>query len=247
MRRLLPLLLLLACAPAATTPATMPVPAAGTPAAAPAALPNDIHWARNSAEHRAIFVQTYRLAGDALRQGVAGMAAGGWAVILDGDETVLDNSTYQKRRAEAGLGYSRDSWNAWVEERAAGALPGAAEFVTLARQLGGKVVIVTNRVEATCPATRDNLERLGVIVDLVLCDKGVPEKDARFAAVENGTASPSLPALRVIMWIGDNIQDFPAMGQDVRNAAAGTLDGFGRRYFLLPNPMYGSWSGNPKN
>jgi predicted secreted acid phosphatase len=95
MRRLLPLLALLACAPAATTPGgtAAPSPAAASPATAAPTLPNDIHWSRNSAEHMALFVQTYRLAGDALRDAASDLAAGTWAVILDGDETVLDNST----------------------------------------------------------------------------------------------------------------------------------------------------------
>jgi acid phosphatase len=245
-RRLLPLVaVVLACAPAATAPAGTPAP---PPAAAAApALPNDVHWTRNSAEHLALFVQTYRLAGDALREAASGLAMGTWAVILDGDETVLDNSTYQKRRAEAGLGYTQASWDAWVEERTAGALPGGGEFIALARGLGGRVVIVTNRTEATCPATRDNLRTLGIAVDLVLCNRGVSDKNPRFGAVADGTASPELPAVRVLMWVGDNVQDFPSMGQDVRNAGAGALDAFGRRFVLLPNPMYGSWTGNPKN
>ncbi len=47
------------------------------------------------------------------------------------------------------------------------------------------------------------------------------------------------------MWLGDNIHDFPGMTQAVRSAGAAAFDAFGDRYFILPNPLYGSWVENP--
>jgi predicted secreted acid phosphatase len=58
--------------------------------------------------------------------------------------------------------------------------------------------------------------------------------------VERGTASQALPALTVVEWLGDNIQDFPHLTQDVRNDPAA----FGRTFFVIPNPVYGSWQRN---
>ncbi|MFI5257962.1 MAG: HAD family acid phosphatase [Gemmatimonadales bacterium] len=55
-----------------------------------------------------------------------------------------------------------------------------------------------------------------------------------------------MPPLRVLMWVGDNIQDFPALTQAaMRSAPASAFDEFGERFVVLPNPMYGSWEGNP--
>lgn len=250
MRKIVLLLpLLVACggpavwSPAAPAPVTTTGP---TPASAlgPRVRP-EIHWARNSAEHMAIYLQTYRLAADQIRTLSNGKSAGRWGVILDADETVLDNSTYQKRRADMDSLYSEISWNAWVAERAASALPGAADFTRTVRELGGKVVIVTNRDDTVCSATRQNLVAVGVTTDLVLCKPAGPsDKNPRFRAVQEGTASPSLPALQVLMWVGDNIQDFPLMSQAVRDSAQTVFNDYARRFILLPNPMYGSWERN---
>lgn len=202
----------------------------------------EIHWSRNSAEHKAIFLQTYRFAASQLRSVAAGRPAGRWGVILDADETVLDNSTFQKRRADMDSAYNETAWNAWVTERAATALPGAIEFTRTVRELGGKVIIVTNREESVCAPTRQNLIAIGLNADLVLCKPpGPSDKNPRFRAVQEGTASPALPAIPVLMWVGDNIQDFPLMTQAVRDSSQSALSDFGRRFILLPNPMYGSW------
>lgn len=235
-------LTLAACAPTvAPPPAPTPAPAAGA-----TRLPNDIHWFRNSAEHGALLLQIYRNAGDQLRELARGQAPDTWAVILDADETVLDNSLYQVRITQRGERFASETWNAWVREARATALPGSMEFVQLVRQLGGRVAIVTNRDEIVCPETRQNLRMLRILVDVVLCKpEGPSDKNPRFRAVAQGTAAPGLPPLRVLMYVGDNIQDFPTLTQEVRNAPASALERFGRSYFMLPNPMYGSWERNP--
>lgn len=209
-------------------------------------LPRDVHWVRNSAEYHAITIQTYRAATDRVREVAAARARGSWAVILDADETVLDNSEYQRRLALSGATYASDTWNAWVREQAATAVPGAAAFIRTARELGGRVAIVTNRDDEVCDPTRANLRSLGIEVDVVLCRRmGVSDKNPRFAAVAEGSAAPGMAALEVVLWVGDNIQDFPGQSQDVRTQAASAFDAFGRTYFVLPNPMYGSWERNP--
>ena len=184
------------------------------------------------------------MAGERLPALAAGRAAGTWAVILDADETVLDNSEYQRRRALLDSGYTSASWDAWVRERAATAVPGALDFLRRVRAAGGRVAIVTNRAEATCDATRENLRALGAESDVVLCQApGEGDKNPRFRRVETGDRT-GLPALAVVAWVGDNIQDFPGLAQTARDAPAALAD-FGRRFFILPNPMYGSWERNP--
>ncbi len=236
-----------ACAPAvAIAPAPPPAPPV---AAQPPALTNDIHWTRNSAEHRAAFLQAYRTAGERLRELEAGVPDGTWAVILDADETAIDNSTFQKRLIETGQTYSNEGWYAWAREEAALALPGAAEFTRLVRDLGGRVVFVTNRDEVICEPTRSNLRKVGIAWDLVLCRAeatGGSDKNVRFRLVQQGTAAQGVPPLRVLMWVGDNIQDFPDLTQEVRTRPDEAFAAFGRTYIVLPNPMYGSWERNPR-
>ena len=209
--------------------------------ARPAETPLEIRWSRTAAEHHAVFEQTYRLAGEHLRA-AADTLRGDWGVILDGDETVLDNSLYQRERAALSLAYSPESWAEWVHREAAPALPGAVAFTHLVQSLGGRVVIVTNRNDATCSETRANLAAIGVDAAAVLCQVGAEsDKGPRFAAVQSG-AVPGLPALTVAMWVGDNIQDFPGLTQQAWQSASGE---FGSRYWVFPNPMYGSWPRNP--
>ena len=62
---------------------------------------------------------------------------------------------------------------------------------------------------------------------------------------DGALVSQKLPAMRVIMWLGDNIQDFPNLGQSVRGSGAAGFAEFGRTWFVLPNPLYGSWDKNP--
>lgn len=205
--------------------------------------PNDILWYHTAAEKRAAYVQAYRLAGERVAALSAGRAAGTWAVILDADETVLDNSRYQAERAAKGLGYDELSWAEWVRRREATALPGAAAFLRAVRARGGRVAIVTNRLESECDDTRTNLRSVNLEFDIVLCKGATSDKNPRFAQVAAGVGG--LPPLEVLLWVGDNIQDFPGLSQDVRLAPEADLARIGRSWIILPNPMYGSWERNP--
>jgi predicted secreted acid phosphatase len=115
-------------------------------------------------------------------------------------------------------------------------------FTQKVQSLGGKVVVVTNRAAADCPATEDNLRSLGVAFDLALCQTDTSDKNPRFLAVQQGTAAAGFAAVDVLMWLGDNILDFPSMSQSV---LTGGDEDFAARFVIVPNPMYGSWQGNP--
>jgi len=225
--------------PAATSAPAAHPPSNGTPTPPP--LPRDIRWVRNSAEYRALASQVYRTAASRLRELSKGRAPGSWGVILDADETVFDNSEYQRRRAEVDSGYTASSWASWVKERAAGAVPGAVEFTNTVHTLRGRVAIVTDRAESLCTVTRENLQQLGIVPDILLCrlpdDHG---KNPRFQRIQSGAAVAGIPPLEIVEWIGDNILDFPGLTQESRSDSA-AIANFGQRYFVVPNPMYGSW------
>lgn len=226
--------------------ASHPAPSAPQPAPAAPAARKDIRWFRASAEYRGIALETYRNAGDHLAENARGLANGSWAVILDADETTLDNSLHERELADRNETYTEAGWAGWVRRRAATAIPGAVEFTRKVHAMGGRVAIVTNRADSLCAQTRENLRTVGVEADMVLCKTTESsDKNPRFAMVQGGTAAPGVGALKVVEWIGDNIQDFPGLTQAVRGAADGYAD-FGVRFFLLPNPMYGSWEKNPE-
>lgn len=242
MRRTIAVVLLLLSVSCAANPAPGISPPALPAQPAPPAS-EAIKWVRSSAEYHAALFQVYRLATSRVEQAVAKLPAGSWAVILDADETVLDNSLYQLERSKLGLGFSADSWNAWVKRREATVLPGSAGFLGRVRALGGKIAIVTNRLESECADTRAVFDAFKLAYDAMLCrPDGTPsDKNPRFTAVAEGRSPASSTPVTIAAVIGDNIQDFPGLSQKTREQGAPGFTEFGVRYFMVPNPMYGSW------
>ena len=168
------------------------------------------------------------------------------AVVLDVDETVLDNSAYQARLIQDYRTYNTESWNAWCREREADAVPGALDFVQQAAEQGVQVIYLTNREASVEAATRDNLKRLGF-----------PVTDAPDAVLTQGEKpgwEPKAPRrewvaerYRVLLLIGDNLGDFVEPADTTlaaREQMADQHEAFwGTRWIALPNPQYGSWEG----
>ena len=157
--------------------------------------------------------------------------AGTWAVILDADETIISNATYQLDRARQGLGSSPESWNLWVRRREATPLPGASAFLTRVRALGGKIAVVTNRLQSECAATAAVLERYDLVYDALLCrpDGGPSDKNPRFEAVAAGRSSAGLLPLDVVAFVGDNVLDLPRLRQAIKDQGEPGLALFGVR------------------
>ena len=204
-----------------------------------------IKYMRDSEEYAALARQVYRTAGEAVTRTAPALARQAWAVILDVDETALDNSTYQLERSAYGLPFDPGSWNAWVRRREAGPVPGAAAFVATVRQAGGHVAWITNRDAVTRDATLENLQSVKLWADDDrLCPQNDPQhtKRARRAEVASGrgTCAWSGVPMRVLAFIGDQMTDFPE--SDERLPDTGTDAAFGRTCFLLPNSMYGAWT-----
>lgn len=213
-------------------PLALPAPAAAQ------AAHLELKWMRDSEEFVAIFRQTYALATQVVERQV-GAVRGPWAVVLDVDETVLDNTIFQVERAAYGLPFDSASWNAWVRRERAEPLPGVADFLTHVRGLGGRIVFVTNRDDVTADATRRNLAAHGLWRDgdrlcLQTADRAYTKR-ARREELRAGTGRCAYQGERVpvLAYLGDNIADIPEADEE-----PGEL---GRNWFLLPNPAYGSW------
>jgi 5'-nucleotidase (lipoprotein e(P4) family) len=231
---------LAACKSAAPPPAATP---AAPAARATPALPESIRWVTTSAEYVAATLQAYRAATTRVEGEAARRQAGTWAVVLDADETIISNALYQSERAQQGLGYSAESWNAWVKRRAATPIAGAAPFLARVRQLGGRIAIVTNRLGSECDDTMAVFRAHALVFDAMLCrPDGTPsDKNPRFEAVARGASAAGSTPLEIVAFVGDNILDFPQLSQQARSLPGDALREFGGRFFLMPNPMYGSW------
>jgi 5'-nucleotidase (lipoprotein e(P4) family) len=202
-----------------------------------------VRWVRESAEHRAAFLQTYRAATAHVEREAASRASGTWAVVLDADETVIDNSLHELERVKKGIPFGSGSWREWTARREATPLPGAAAFLARVRGLGGRIAIVTNRSAAECPDTEAVFRAHDLAYDVMLCrpQAGPSDKNPRFEAVARGTTPAGLPPLEIVAFLGDNIRDFPGLDQSIREREDEAFAAFGARFFVLPNPMYGSW------
>ena len=199
-------------------------------------LPNDIRWIRQSIEYRALCEQLFRQTTVAiLRKVKTEKNSDNLAVVVDLDETVLDNSLYQVERWKAGLSFTQDSWSEWVNREEAGLVPGAKEFLKAVRKKGVRVVFVSNRMNKNLEPTRRNLLALEVLApnDLFLLRLDKDDvKEVRRREVNEGKARmKKVGPLKVVGYVGDQMGDFPS----------GQAKEFGKTSFLLPNPMYGKW------
>ena len=168
-------------------------------------------------------------------------------MVLDADETIISNVEFQA----TGLSYSRSRWDAWCKKAEATALPGGKEFCALVQELGGKVIIVTNRQGHLQEPTEKNLKELNFPYDLLLTRGGAyaddRSKTMRRRDIEKGEiktlpAGMKFPPLEIVMLAGDQIHDIYDHGSfDFAKDGAR----LGEDLIIIPNPMYGSWTRPP--
>jgi 5'-nucleotidase (lipoprotein e(P4) family) len=202
----------------------------------------EIKWVRDSREFPTLVRQTYRLAGERVLAAAARLPAGSrWAVILDVDETTLDNSVYQLERVAYGARSDSAAWNAWVRRRQAVPVPGVVEFLNAVRAAGGRVAFIGNREDALAGPTRENLAMHGLYRDgdrlCLRAPDGPASKRGRRSEVRAGTGPCAWPnePLTVLAYVGDTLGDFPEADEEPGE--------FGERFFIIPNPLYGTWDG----
>ena len=229
-------------------------------------LSKSILWIQSSAEYRANCLQVYNLATKSLDMTVNSNA---WivdqrsssssyppAVVLDVDETVLDNSPYLARLVLENDTFSPTTWDQWVALQQAPAIPGAIEFIQHANHLGMEIVFITNRacrkregVNDSCPQKSDtikNLEKMGFAnvdpsnIFLKNEKKGwSSEKESRREIVSQ--------KYRIVMFVGDDLGDFlPNVKKNITPVERELMvtehsEKWGTFWFILPNPEYGSW------
>ena len=211
---------------------------------------------QTAAEYKAITREVYNAAAKTLDDALADTA---WtaateqgaltaplppAVILDLDETVLDTSAHQTSLIREGLGYTEEHWHEYAMHDASMRIDAARDFLLIAQRRGVAVYYVTNRLQSEVEPLRASLTRLG----LPLTADNLLVRGAR----EEWKSSDKTPRRafvasthRVIMLFGDDLNDFaPARGKSLAErdeiVRAHAAD-WGRKWYVLPNPVYGSW------
>lgn len=238
------------------------------PAAAPVAKSSEIRygqeglqgvvWMKTAVEYQASARQAYTAAQRALDLALADPA---WnavseltavpsgerrpAIVLDLDETCLDNSAYQALLTERAEAHTEEAFDEYVRSGQVAAVPGAIEFLRYAESRGVMIFYVTNQRKNIEEATRANLRRLGLPLseseDTLLTVGEMPDwssdKSSRRVFVAN--------KYRVLLLFGDDFNDFvSANGKSLAERKAlldRYADWFGTKWFILPNPTYGSW------
>lgn len=220
---------------------------------------NAVLWMQTAAEYAASTIQLYQIATDNLERALNDTS---WtaateqlrtdfsklppAIIVDIDETIIDNSPYQARLIRAGIEYDSRMWVAWCKEAKARPIPGSLEFLRMAHEKGVTIFYVTNRDSKLKEATRKNLGNAGFpfhkTVDTLLMKREKPE----WSSSDKGPRRSHVARnYRIIMQFGDNIGDFLSkIHTDTAERMTLTLarnDWWGRRWFMVPNPSYGSW------
>lgn len=215
-------------------------------------------YMQTSAEYRAVCVQTYNWATERLTQKLANLddSTKPPAVIMDLDETVIDNAGFQSYIDREKLTYSDQLWEKWesgypTEVRL---IPGSRSFIERAEAMGVTVIYLSNRLtkhkESTIKAlTHVGLSTEGIDQRLLLKEDSSNKTKRRATAAEN---------YRIVMLVGDNLRDFsedfvtpqkdfkdPVNGDIAMRQRWSAVDRhaykFGGDWIILPNPVYGEW------
>ena len=223
---------------------------------------NAVLWVQRAAEYDAVSQTVDRGAADkldaalkeanwdALVPAERGNAATGLppAVVMDVDETVLDNSPYQARLVHDGASYDETTWDLWVAEKKAKPVPGVVDFAKAAAAKGVTILYISNRAEHLQAATIANLKAEGLPVKDESVFLGLGTFVER--CEQNGSEKLCRRKLagqkyRVLMQFGDQIGDFVQVASNTREGRDQLYDEyndwFGERWWMLPNPSYGSW------
>jgi 5'-nucleotidase (lipoprotein e(P4) family) len=226
-------------------------------------LLNAVLWMQRSVEYKASALTAFALARIRLDQALAdqtwtavipkeqpgGASALPPAVIIDIDETVLDNSGYQAWMTLKDTTFDAKTWNAYVNTVTSVAIPGAVEFAKYAADRGVKVFYVSNRTAAEEPATRKNLEKFGFPLDDKLDTVLTAREQPDWGSAKGTRRTHVARSYRVLLNLGDNFGDFV---DEYRGSEADRLKvleehkaRWGREWIMLPNPAYGSFESAP--
>lgn len=201
-----------------------------------------------SAEYRALAWQAFNIASERILDITNSTeSTDSLAVVVDIDETLLDNSPHQALTILTGDPYPA-GWNEWCSLGVAEAIPGAVDFLNLADSLGFSIFYISNRHEDPLyEPTFKNLVEKGfpqVSGNSLLLRKKATEsnpdpsdKEARRRVIESA-------GFNIVLYAGDNLGDFYSeseKGDERLNRAMEDRNSFGIKYIILPNPMYGNW------
>ena len=206
-----------------------------------AKIPNDVRWVKESKEYRALCHQVYANAIDKLKNNLISnkyslnIVNNDYAVVMDLDETVLDNSDYQVELYNKKEKYNPDSWDKWVLKKEAELIPGSYDYISFLRSNDIQIIFISNRMHKRLEETKNNMKKLGIYSEgdiyLLRIDRADKKTIRRAEIFDSSGRMKGYNQFKIIQYLGDAIGDFEV----------DTLDRFGLDQFVFPNPMYGKW------
>ncbi|HLO90207.1 MAG TPA: 5'-nucleotidase, lipoprotein e(P4) family [Lentimicrobium sp.] len=199
---------------------------------------------QQAAEYRALCYQAYNIGRMILDKDLEDKTVDKHRiVILDIDETVLDNSPYEAACILQDINYPT-RWEEWCTKASAEAVPGSLEFLNYARSSGVSVFYVTNRKQNLKDQTIRNLQKLGF--------PQADEEHVIMRTTENskeGRRQVLADKYHIALLFGDNLSDFTNVFDDNNNGnrikkTDELYKEFGKRFIILPNSTYGDWETN---
>jgi len=206
-----------------------------------AKIPNDVRWVKESKEYRALCHQVYANAIDKLKNNLISnkyslnIVNNDYAVVMDLDETVLDNSDYQVELYNKKENYNPDSWDTWVLKEEAELVPGSYDYISFLRSNDIQIIFISNRMHKRLEETKNNMKKLGIYSEgdiyLLRIDRADKKTIRRAEIFDSSGRMKGYNQFKIIQYLGDAIGDFEVE----------SLDRFGLDQFVFPNPMYGKW------
>jgi 5'-nucleotidase (lipoprotein e(P4) family) len=202
---------------------------------------NAVLWQQYSGEYRALAFQAYNFARLSLKEALWNQANNKPnCVIVDADETVLNNSAFQGHEIKKGVSYVPADWTKWTAMAAADTVPGALAFLKFAATKNVETFYVTNREAADHDGTLKNLQKFGF-----------PYADEAHLLLKTTTSDKEprrqkiLEKYNILLLCGDNLSDFSNVfyreNKDTKEQVNALQQLFGTKFIVLPNPMYGDW------
>jgi len=200
-------------------------------------------FTQQAAEYRALCYQAYNLAEMRLLEIIKSNPEKP-AVVLDLDETVLDNSSFTAWQITSDTPFSEDDWAIWTDMAVAPEVPGATRFLKFADSLGVTLFYVSNRDSSALQPTIKNMQDLGIPQlgeEHFMLKTTTSGKESRRQAVRDAGHN-------IVMLIGDNLGDFHHRWDKQQNPVRkhwvdSLYSEFGQNFIVLPNTLYGTWEG----
>jgi 5'-nucleotidase (lipoprotein e(P4) family) len=201
---------------------------------------NAILWQQRSGEYRALCFQAYNYARVSLDKQMKRRSKKPRCVIVDIDETVLDNSPQSGKLLLKGKSFDLAEWKQWTDLERADTVPGACSFLKYAASKKVEVFYVSNRDQSELEPTMSNLNRFEF-----------PFVDSTHMVFRDSTSNKQTrrdliaTTHHVLLLAGDNLSDFSTVfyqeDKNVKIEVDKLASLFGTEYIILPNPMYGDW------